>query len=224
MDSRDRLPNRIGSKSPSGGSDALHLVPRSVAHCDIGARRTTTGRERAIQRLVQKPDGAWYSRRPCCTMADCRMVEARWNDRTQHYEAQVTRERFSTTTWKRMLSEESREAYQAARSAWMRQWLSRYGPLQMYGLKFLKPRSVPFRTRPDTRSFAGQSSTPNPTAYSASSHIRGSDRLPASGERHARSCDGFEPVGVRRRIGRHHQGYRELRLCAAQVFDCCDQH
>ena len=47
---------------------------------------------------------------PCCTMADCRMVEARWNDWTRHYEAQVTRERFSTTTWKRMLSEESGEA------------------------------------------------------------------------------------------------------------------
>ncbi len=64
---------------------------------------------------------------PCCTMADCRMVEARWNDRTQHYEAQVTRERFSTATWKQILSQESGEAYQAARSAWMRQWLSRYG-------------------------------------------------------------------------------------------------
>jgi hypothetical protein len=161
---------------------------------------------------------------PCCTMANCRMVEARWNDWTRHYEAQVTRERFSTTAWKQILSQGTGEAYQAARNAWMRQWLSRYGANAMHGLKFLKPRSVPFRTRPDTRSFAGQSSTPNPTAYSASSHIRGSDRLPASGERHARSCDGFEPVGVRRRIGRHHQGYRELRLCAAQVFDCCDQH
>ena len=29
----------------------------------VGVRRTTAGRERAIQRLVQKPDGAWYSRR-----------------------------------------------------------------------------------------------------------------------------------------------------------------
>jgi hypothetical protein len=64
---------------------------------------------------------------PCCTMANCRMVEARWNDWTRHYEAQVTRERFSTTAWKQILSQGTGEAYQAARSAWMRQWLSRYG-------------------------------------------------------------------------------------------------
>ena len=32
----------------------------------------------------------------CCTVADCRMVEARWNDQTQHFEARVTRELFSS--------------------------------------------------------------------------------------------------------------------------------
>ena len=29
----------------------------------------------------------------CCTVADCRMVEARWNDQTQHFEARVTRDK-----------------------------------------------------------------------------------------------------------------------------------
>ena len=31
----------------------------------------------------------------CCTVADCRMVAARWNYRTQHYEAEVNREVFA---------------------------------------------------------------------------------------------------------------------------------
>ena len=64
---------------------------------------------------------------PCCTMADCRMVEARWNGRTQHYEARLTLERFSTTARKETSSRESEEAYQTASSAWMQQWLRRYG-------------------------------------------------------------------------------------------------
>ena len=32
---------------------------------------------------------------PCCTVADCRMVDARWNDQTQHHEARVDSEVFS---------------------------------------------------------------------------------------------------------------------------------
>ena len=35
------------------------------------------------------------SNTPCCTVADCRMVESRWNDRTLHYEAKVVRDVFS---------------------------------------------------------------------------------------------------------------------------------
>ena len=64
---------------------------------------------------------------PCCTIADCRMVEAKWNDRTQHYEARVTRERFSTVVRGLTWSRESEEAYQIARNHWMQQWLRRYG-------------------------------------------------------------------------------------------------
>src|SRR5258708_39123084 len=32
---------------------------------------------------------------PCCTLADCRMVDATWNDQTQHYEARGMREKVS---------------------------------------------------------------------------------------------------------------------------------
>ena len=32
---------------------------------------------------------------PCCSVADCRMVESSWNDQTQHHEAKVVREVFS---------------------------------------------------------------------------------------------------------------------------------
>ena len=62
----------------------------------------------------------------CCTLADCRMVDARWNDRTQSYEARVTRETFSNAL-RRPVSEEDSEAYSEARSAWMNCWFTRYG-------------------------------------------------------------------------------------------------
>ncbi len=62
----------------------------------------------------------------CCTVADCRMVDARWNDRTQHYEARVTRETFSSAL-QRPVSQEDNEAYSAARSAWMNRWITKYG-------------------------------------------------------------------------------------------------
>jgi hypothetical protein len=62
----------------------------------------------------------------CCTVADCRMVDSRWNERTQQYEARVTRERFgrAVRTW---VSQEDNEADEAAKSAWMQRWISKYG-------------------------------------------------------------------------------------------------
>ena len=63
----------------------------------------------------------------CCTVADCRMVDSRWNDRTQQYEARVTRERFGRMTVRTRVSQEDNEADEAAGSAWMARWISRYG-------------------------------------------------------------------------------------------------
>lgn len=31
----------------------------------------------------------------CCTIADCRIVESRWNEQTQHYEAKMILEAFN---------------------------------------------------------------------------------------------------------------------------------
>jgi hypothetical protein len=64
---------------------------------------------------------------PCCTLADCRMVDAIWNDRTRHYEARVMREKFSNSLGRPIASREDEEAHQAAKGAWMKRWISRYG-------------------------------------------------------------------------------------------------
>ena len=64
---------------------------------------------------------------PCCTLADCRMVEARWNDRTLHYEAMVARETFVSVPGKPIRSQQDDEAIQVARNAWTARWSARYG-------------------------------------------------------------------------------------------------
>ena len=64
---------------------------------------------------------------PCCTLADCRMVEARWNDRTLHYEAMVAREAFVSVPGKPIRSQQDDEAFQVARNAWTARWSDRYG-------------------------------------------------------------------------------------------------
>jgi hypothetical protein len=64
---------------------------------------------------------------PCCTVADCRMVEATWNDRTRHYEARVMRENFSSGLGRQILSAEDDDAFQAAKIAWTERWVRTYG-------------------------------------------------------------------------------------------------
>jgi hypothetical protein len=63
----------------------------------------------------------------CCSAADCRMIEAMWNDQTQHFEAKVTRERFSPGLQKPILNPEGDEAFQKAKDAWIRRWIARFG-------------------------------------------------------------------------------------------------
>jgi hypothetical protein len=55
------------------------------------------------------------------------MVEARWIDQTQHFEARVTRENFSRRLQSPILSSEDDEAFQAANDAWIRRWIAKYG-------------------------------------------------------------------------------------------------
>jgi hypothetical protein len=63
----------------------------------------------------------------CCTIADCRTVEARWNDLTQHFEARVTRERFGRGLQNPNLTPEDDEAFQAAKNTWIGRWIARFG-------------------------------------------------------------------------------------------------
>ena len=63
----------------------------------------------------------------CCTVADCRMVEARWNDQTRHFGARVTRESFGSGLQNPIVSPEDNEAFQAAKDAWTRRWIAKFG-------------------------------------------------------------------------------------------------
>ena len=63
----------------------------------------------------------------CCTIADCRMVEARWIDETQHFEARVTRETFGRGLQNPILSPEDNDAAQAAQNAWTLRWIAKFG-------------------------------------------------------------------------------------------------
>ena len=63
----------------------------------------------------------------CCTMADCRMVEARWNAKTQHYEARVIRDVFSNALRRSPLYQDDDRAYQVARKTWMSNWFASFG-------------------------------------------------------------------------------------------------
>jgi hypothetical protein len=64
---------------------------------------------------------------PCCTVADCRMVESRWNDQTQHHEAKVIRDVFSNALRNSPLYEKNAAAYQEAKRIWIGNWITSYG-------------------------------------------------------------------------------------------------
>ena len=64
---------------------------------------------------------------PRCTLADCRMVDAKWSEGTRHYEARVMREKFGNSLGRQILSQEDEDPQQAAKSARMKRWISRYG-------------------------------------------------------------------------------------------------
>jgi hypothetical protein len=70
------------------------------------------------------PDNA---RLKCCTAADCRMVESRWNTETQRFEALVKREVFSNALRSSVLYANDNEAFAAAKRVWIRIWINRFG-------------------------------------------------------------------------------------------------
>jgi hypothetical protein len=63
----------------------------------------------------------------CCTAADCRMVDSRWNTETQRHEARVIREVFSNALKKSVLHVNNPEAFDAAKRIWIRNWTDRFG-------------------------------------------------------------------------------------------------
>ena len=63
----------------------------------------------------------------CCTVADCRTVDARWNEQTQHYEARVVRELFSNALRNSPLYRDDDAAFEATRSVWISGWIGKFG-------------------------------------------------------------------------------------------------
>jgi hypothetical protein len=63
----------------------------------------------------------------CCSVADCRMVESRWNDQTRHYEARVLRDVFINAPEKSPLYERDLPAFRTARQTWLSRWIVAFG-------------------------------------------------------------------------------------------------
>jgi hypothetical protein len=127
-DCRSKKPILARQNSRQGGV-AMRLIWFMAAFCvSVSARAAqppdSDGRFQDWFRALSVPGSP---NTMCCTIADCRLVEARWNEHTQHYEAKVTRERFSNALGQPVLSHEDDEAFQAARSAWMKHWITKYG-------------------------------------------------------------------------------------------------
>lgn len=65
----------------------------------------------------------------CCTSADCRMVDSRWNAETQRHEARVIREVFSNALRNSVLYVDDPEAFQVAKRIWISKWIDRFGDI-----------------------------------------------------------------------------------------------
>jgi hypothetical protein len=63
----------------------------------------------------------------CCTVADCRMVVSRWNDRTGHFEAKVMRDAFGNAQAGSPQDGSDHGVHDKARYVWMWNWASRFG-------------------------------------------------------------------------------------------------
>jgi hypothetical protein len=105
----------------------------------------------------------------CCTVADCRMVESRWNGRTQHYEAKVVREIFSNALRNSPLYEKDPAAFQSARQIWLSKWLASFGDVPEAWIEIPDAR-INQASNPTGRAVLCWSTfTPISTACSASS-------------------------------------------------------
>jgi hypothetical protein len=79
----------------------------------------------------------------CCSAADCRMVEARWNERTQHYEARVVREVFSAALRNSSLYQSDLAALEAAQRIWISKWIRAHGDVPEAWIEIPHAKVIP---------------------------------------------------------------------------------
>jgi hypothetical protein len=72
-------------------------------------------------------------------VADCRMVESRWNDQTRHREAKVIREVFSNALRNSPRYEKDTSAYHVAKGIWIGNWFTVRDPGVARGGQFVAP-------------------------------------------------------------------------------------
>ncbi len=101
----------------------LILASCLAGHAVAAPPPDADGRFRDWFRSLRVPGGSL----PCCTVADCRMVQARWNAGTRHYEAKVIRDVFSSALRSSPLYEKDAATFQTAWKNWISRWIEYYG-------------------------------------------------------------------------------------------------
>src|SRR5262249_27010686 len=102
----------------------VHLLLGITVKVDAAPPSDASGQYRDWFRSLTIP-GATNT--PCCSVADCRMVESRWNGWTQHYEAKVIRETFSSALQNSPLYVKDMAAFQTAKQIWISKWITSFG-------------------------------------------------------------------------------------------------
>ena len=100
------------------------LMATQVAAAQAAPPPDASGQFREWFRSLTVPGSPSIS---CCTVADCRMVESRWNDQKRHFEARVIRDVFGNALRNSALYEGDAVAYEKARYVWMWDWTARFG-------------------------------------------------------------------------------------------------
>jgi len=80
---------------------------------------------------------------PCCSVADCRMVNSRWNDWTRRYEARVVRHVFSNALRSSALYEKDMAAFQKAQGIWISKWIILFGDVSEAWIEIPEARINP---------------------------------------------------------------------------------
>jgi hypothetical protein len=109
----------------------------------------------------------------CCSVADCRMVEARWDQRAQHHKAKVIRDVFSNALrhshpCMKMIEKHSRQQKRFGQGTGS----AALAKARRHGLIYRKQGSVRRTTRLVVQYSVGPPSTASSMACSVSFHLR----------------------------------------------------